>query len=77
MMTTSRPCRVSRSAISEPVMPPPTISASHFRFSVIAVRLRCPARANQGERPPRRSACSVLSDSKVEMGAPFGEIDRC
>jgi hypothetical protein len=77
MMMTSRPCRVSRSAISDPVMPPPTISASHFRFSVIAVRLRCSARANHGERPPRRSACSVLSDSKVVMGAPFGEIDRC
>jgi hypothetical protein len=77
MMMTSRPCRVSRSAISDPVMPPPTISASHFRFSVIAVRLRCSARANHGERPPRRSACAVSLDSKVVMGAPFGEIDRC
>jgi hypothetical protein len=32
MTMTSRPCRVRRSAISDPVMPPPTISASHFRF---------------------------------------------
>jgi hypothetical protein len=68
MMLTSRPCRVSRSAISDPVIPPPTISALHFRFSVMSVRLRSPARANHGERPPRRSACSVLSDSRVVMG---------
>jgi hypothetical protein len=33
MMMTSRPCRVRRSATSEPVMPPPTISASHLVFS--------------------------------------------
>jgi hypothetical protein len=33
--------------------------------------------SNQGELPPRRSACSVLSDSKMVMGAPLGKIDRC
>ena len=64
-MMTSRPCRVRRSATSEPVMPAPTISASHFRFSPTSRRSGCPDFANHGERPPRRSACSVSSESRM------------
>ena len=69
-MTTSRPCRVRRSATSDPVIPAPTISASHLRFSPISRRAGSPAPANHGERPPRRSACSVSSVSRTLMTAP-------
>ena len=65
MMTTSRPCRVRRSATSDPVMPAPTISASHLRFSPRSRRGGCDDVANHGERPPRRSACSVSSESRM------------
>src|SRR6266403_1461265 len=46
-------------------MPPPTTRASHFMFSVAAGRMGGRAVANHGERPPRRSACSVSSGSRA------------
>jgi hypothetical protein len=69
-MMTSNPCRVRRSATSDPVMPAPTISASHFRLSLTAGRGGWGSALNHGERPPCRSACSVSSDSSVLMAAP-------
>ena len=64
-MTTSSPCRVRRSATNDPVMPAPTMSASHLRFSPTSRREGCPDFANHGDRPPRRSACSVSSESRT------------
>jgi hypothetical protein len=64
-MTTSSPCRVRRSATNDPVMPAPTMSASHLGFSRTSRRDGCPDLANHGERPPRRSACSVSSESRT------------
>lgn len=66
-ITTSRPCRVSRSATSDPVMPPPTINASHLVFSVTLGKRSGVAPSNHGERPAWRSACSVSSWSSVLM----------
>jgi hypothetical protein len=58
-MTTSSPWQLRRSAMSDPVIPPPTINASHLIFSPTS------AVAYQGERPPRKSACSVSSESRT------------
>jgi hypothetical protein len=48
-------------------MPAPTISASHLAFSESSERAGHFAAANQGERPPCRSACSVSSESRTLM----------
>ena len=65
------PCRVRRSATSEPVMPAPTISVSHLRFWPSSGQAGCFEAANHGERPPRRSACSVSSESRTPITKPF------
>ena len=55
MMTTSSPCRVSRSATSDPVMPAPTISASHLMILATIA-----GAADGRQRKPRRTAAAQI-----------------
>jgi len=78
---TSRPCRVSRSAISDPVMPRrrSRVAFQVFRYNGAALRCVAPQTMASGP-PPQVGFARLLSDSKGLMGQtvcrPYGSEIR-